>query len=191
MSKEWNNCERWAYVFCFCPNLDNMTPEEVKKKREYNRKKYGLTQEEIDRVVIPVLTEKQTSEVFDKRTSKQLERQQLLSRLAVLRSALQVIRSGSDVFVLPLFHCRVPQAASVDEYPPRRGNESMLLKILWTPMMMISTSISRMYRQDVVEDNVVWIQILWILILIFMTIEFVCYNCVLGGFYNEYLFSVI
>lgn len=80
-----------------------MTPEEVKQKREHNRKKYGLSQEEIDRVVIPVLTEKQTSEVFDKRTSKQLERQQLLSRLAVLRSALQVIRSGSDVFIIPCF----------------------------------------------------------------------------------------
>lgn len=77
--------------------VDNMTTEEIKEKREYNLKKFGLSQEEIDRVVIPVLTEKQTSEVFDKRTNQQLERQQLLSRLAMLRSALQVRQNGSDV----------------------------------------------------------------------------------------------
>ena len=77
-----------------------MTTEEVKQKREYNLKKYGLSQEDIDRVVIPVLTEKQTSEVFDKRTNQLLERQQLLSRLALLRSALEVLRNGSDVAFL-------------------------------------------------------------------------------------------
>ena len=76
-----------------------MTTEEIKEKREYNLRKFGLSQEEIDRVVIPVLTEKQTSEVFDKRTNEQLERQQLLSRLAMLRSALQVRQNGSDVGV--------------------------------------------------------------------------------------------
>ena len=76
-----------------------MTTEEIKEKREYNLRKFGLSQEEIDRVVIPVLTEEQTSEVFDKRTNQQLERQQLLSRLAMLRSALQVRQNGSDVGV--------------------------------------------------------------------------------------------
>ena len=80
-----------------------MTTEEIKEKREYNLRKYGLSQEEIDRVVIPVLTEKQTSEVFDKRTNQQLERQQLLSRLAMLRSALQVRQNGSDVSLLLVF----------------------------------------------------------------------------------------
>lgn len=74
-----------------------MTAEEVKQKHEFNLKKYGLSKEEIDRVVIPKLTEKQTSEVFDKRTNQQLERQQLLSRLAMLRSALQVRQNGSEV----------------------------------------------------------------------------------------------
>lgn len=83
--------------------VDNMTTEEIKEKREYNLRKYGLSQEEIDRVVIPVLTEKQTSEVFDKRTNQQLERQQLLSRLAMLRSALQVRQNGSDVSLLLVF----------------------------------------------------------------------------------------
>ncbi|KAK8821015.1 hypothetical protein WA556_005327, partial [Blastocystis sp. ATCC 50177/Nand II] len=73
----------------------NMTPQEVKQRRMYNLKKYGLSNEEIDKVVIPVLSEKQTSEVFDKRTNKQLEREQLLSRLAVLRSALQYLQKGS------------------------------------------------------------------------------------------------
>ena len=74
--------------------VDNMTPQEVKQRRMYNLKKYGLSNEEIDKVVIPVLSEKQTSEVFDKRTNKQLEREQLLSRLAVLRSALQYLQKG-------------------------------------------------------------------------------------------------
>ena len=84
--------------------VDNMTPQEVKQRRMYNLKKYGLSNEEIDKVVIPVLSEKQTSEVFDKRTNMQLEREQLLSRLAVLRSALQYLQNGSpDVGVLSVF----------------------------------------------------------------------------------------
>ena len=79
-----------------------MTAEEVKQKRLYNQKKYGLSKEEINRVVIPVLSEKQTSEVFDKRTNMQLEREQLQRRLSVLRSALQYLQNGSpDV----LFEC--------------------------------------------------------------------------------------
>ena len=69
----------------------------MKIKREANVKKYGLTTEQIRRVVIPKLTESQTSEVFDKRTNAQLEREQLLSRLGVLRNALECIRSGSEV----------------------------------------------------------------------------------------------
>lgn len=46
-------------------------------------------------MVIPKLTEKQTSEVFDKRTNEQLQRDQLLSRLSVLRNALNYIKNGS------------------------------------------------------------------------------------------------
>ena len=77
-----------------------MTAEEVKERRAYNLKKFGLSQEEIDRVVIPVLKEKETSEVFDKKTNQQFEREKLLSRLTVLRSALQFIQNGSpDVFL--------------------------------------------------------------------------------------------
>lgn len=75
---------------------DNLTTEEVRMKREANIKKFGLTKEQIDRVVIPKLTEKQTSEVFDKKTNEQLERDQLLSRLAILRSALEYIKNGSS-----------------------------------------------------------------------------------------------
>ena len=52
--------------------IDNMTPEEARQKREYNLKKFGLSKEEIDRVVIPVLKEKETTEVFDKKTNQQL-----------------------------------------------------------------------------------------------------------------------
>ncbi|KAK8796710.1 hypothetical protein WA588_000838 [Blastocystis sp. NMH] len=73
----------------------NPTVEEIRKKREANFRKYGLSKEEIDRVVIPKLTEKQTSEVFDKRTNEQLQRDQLLSRLSVLRNALDYIKNGS------------------------------------------------------------------------------------------------
>ncbi|KNB42210.1 hypothetical protein JH06_4386 [Blastocystis sp. subtype 4] len=80
-----------------CRKNDNLTTEEVKIKREANVKKYGLTTEQIRRVVIPKLTESQTSEVFDKRTNAQLEREQLLSRLGVLRNALECIRNGSEV----------------------------------------------------------------------------------------------
>ena len=69
----------------------------MKIKREANVKKYGLTTEQIRRGVIPKLTESQTSEVFDKRTNAQLEREQLLSRLGVLRNALECIRNGSEV----------------------------------------------------------------------------------------------
>ena len=72
-----------------------MTPEEVREKRAYNLKKYGLSKEEIDSVVIPVLKEKETSEVFDKRTNQQFEREKLLSRLTILRSALQYLQNGS------------------------------------------------------------------------------------------------
>ena len=76
-----------------------MTAEETRERRAYNLKKFGLSQEEIDRVVIPVLKEKETSEVFDKKTNQQFEREKLLSRLTVLRSALQFIQNGSpDVF---------------------------------------------------------------------------------------------
>ena len=46
-------------------------------------------------MVIPKLTEKLTSEVFDKRTNEQLQRDQLLSRLSVLRNALDYIKNGS------------------------------------------------------------------------------------------------
>ena len=100
-----------------------MTTEEVKQKREYNLKKYGLSQEDIDRVVIPVLTEKQTSEVFDKRTNQLLERQQLLSRLALLRSALEVLRNGSDV----AFFCVNKDRAhrSVVGYPLKREEDTI------------------------------------------------------------------
>ena len=42
--------------------IDNMTPEEARQKREYNLKKFGLSKEEIDRVVITVLKEKETTE---------------------------------------------------------------------------------------------------------------------------------
>ena len=73
-----------------------MTAEEAKQKREYNLKKFGLSKEEIDRVVIPVLKEKETTEVFDKKTNQQLEREKLLSRLTVLRSALQYLQTGSS-----------------------------------------------------------------------------------------------
>ena len=76
--------------------IDNMTPEEARQKREYNLKKFGLSKEEIDRVVIPVLKEKETTEVFDKKTNQQLEREKLLSRLTVLRSALQYLQTGSS-----------------------------------------------------------------------------------------------
>ena len=72
-----------------------MTVKEVQEKRAYNLKKYGLSQQEIDNVVIPVLKEKDTSEVFDKKTNQQFEREKLLSRLTVLRSALQYIQHGS------------------------------------------------------------------------------------------------
>ena len=97
--------------------VDNMTPQEVKQRRMYNLKKYGLSNEEIDKVVIPVLSEKQTSEVFDKRTNKQLEREQLLSRLAVLRSALQYLQKGSpDVSALS-----VPDAVGNDECKEAKG----------------------------------------------------------------------
>ena len=73
-----------------------MTAEEAKQKIEYNLKKFGLSKEEIDRVVIPVLKEKETTEVFDKKTNQQLEREKLLSRLTVLRSALQYLQTGSS-----------------------------------------------------------------------------------------------
>lgn len=97
--------------------VDNMTPQEVKQRRMYNLKKYGLSSEEIDKVVIPVLSEKQTSEVFDKRTNKQLEREQLLSRLAVLRSALQYLQKGSpDVSAL-----HVSDAVGNDECKEAKG----------------------------------------------------------------------
>lgn len=97
--------------------VDNMTPQEVKQRRMYNLKKYGLSNEEIDKVVIPVLSEKQTSEVFDKRTNKQLEREQLLSRLAVLRSALQYLQKGSpDVSALS-----VSDAVGNDECKEAKG----------------------------------------------------------------------
>lgn len=46
-------------------------------------------------MVIPVLKEKETSEVFDKRTNQQFEREKLLSRLTILRSALQYLQNGS------------------------------------------------------------------------------------------------
>ena len=46
-------------------------------------------------MVIPKLTEKQTSGVFDKKTKEQLERDQLLSRLVVLRNALEYLKNGS------------------------------------------------------------------------------------------------
>lgn len=77
-----------------------MTPDEVKQKREYNLHKFGLSKEEIDAVEIPVLKEKETSEVFDKRTNQQLEREKLLSRLTALRSALQYLRNSSSEVVL-------------------------------------------------------------------------------------------
>lgn len=81
-----------------------MTAEEAKQKREYNLKKFGLSKEEIDRVVIPVLKEKETTEVFDKKTNQQLEREKLLSRLTVLRSALQYLQTGSSsVWISSLF----------------------------------------------------------------------------------------
>ena len=75
--------------------IDNLTPQEVRQKREANIKKFGLSKEEIDHVVIPKLTEKQTSGVFDKKTKEQLERDQLLSRLVVLRNALEYLKNGS------------------------------------------------------------------------------------------------
>ena len=73
-----------------------MTPEEARQKREYNLKKFGLSKEEIDRILIPVVKEKETTEVFDKKTNQQLEREKLLSRLTVLRSALQYLQTGSS-----------------------------------------------------------------------------------------------
>ena len=66
--------------------------EIIAKKRD----KKELSKEEIDRVVIPVLKEKETTEVFDKKTNQQLEREKLLSRLTVLRSALQYLQTGSS-----------------------------------------------------------------------------------------------
>lgn len=85
-----------------------MTTKEVQERREYNLKKYGLSKAEIDRVVIPVLKEKDTSEVFDKKTNQQFEREKLLSRLTVLRSALQYLQNGpSDVWFCSFFKCRV------------------------------------------------------------------------------------
>lgn len=92
--------------FYFYGDVDNMTLKEVQEKRAYNLKKYGLSQQEIDKVVIPVLKEKETSEVFDKKTNQQFEREKLLSRLTVLRSALQFIQHGSpNVFLFFGFEC--------------------------------------------------------------------------------------
>ena len=77
------------------PHIDNMTPEEVRQKRATNVQKYGLSKEEIDRVVIPKLAADQTSEVFNKQTKDQLERESLLSHLSALRSASEYLRNRS------------------------------------------------------------------------------------------------
>ena len=73
--------------------VDNFTSEEIQQKRDAAKKKYGLTKAEIAQVQIPKLTDNQTSGVFDKKTSEQLERDKLLSRLAVLRNALTVLQN--------------------------------------------------------------------------------------------------
>ena len=42
-------------------NADNPTREEVKKKRERNKAKWGLKKEDITKIVIPTLAAKDTS----------------------------------------------------------------------------------------------------------------------------------
>ena len=78
-------------------NGHNLSPAEIKAKRLANLKKYGKPKEMTDKIVIPKLKESQTSEVFDKSINKQLEREKLLNRLTVLRSALAFLqKSESD-----------------------------------------------------------------------------------------------